>query len=326
MLLYRSVSATLALFAHCLQPHHVIDCLSISPLEKQLLSPSSKGSLTETGQEKERALILSEEEGCGLPAEVEVRTFRVVSAALSLLRLQFPERVVDKDVTTGYFAAGSEVYFESITVRHAVVKGIVLSIKHNNVEGVGKRGAKYTLRLMDGSREDHVPEDRVLYSSPPLFTLEHFLPADPAVSLSPSSSSSWYHGDIAFGSTAHLLALLNYTLHRSTELRLERYSDAFSPQKTAEELLGLLVVSLLHLSLAPVDRHLLYDVVADVLDSITATEEGRKASWVQSADWEVFAHWAKTLLPLPPMETEEVSPVQEIALPKTFKKYFIFIK
>jgi hypothetical protein len=123
--------------------------------------------------------------------------------------------------------------------------------------------------------------------------------------------------DESWGTTAHLLGLLKYLVQLRTGSRLPGVSSELV-QTAAEDTLGILAVSLLHVSLGVVNKTLLHDVVADVHDAITYTSE--KAIWLKSAQWLLIAEWAKYVLPLPEPEIEiETAPVDDSHL--AFRKY-----
>ena len=195
----------------------------------------------------------------------------------------------------GHYAIGGVVY-------------IISSAKNGTLTGgriEDRQGEHYDIRLMDGSKEFRVNESKIVYTSLPLFSLSPAAPVlDPASSAVTAPSAE---GDLTqLGSTAHLLGLLKYLVWKRTINRIGKLVSEEELQRIAEQLLGILTVSLLHISLGPLDKALFHDTVADIHDTILFSDE--KCNWLTSPDWLDLAAWCRHVLPLPELEVE-VEPV-----------------
>lgn len=239
---------------------------------------------------------------------MEACVVSILQLAYSFLRNQLPERPLDRNAL-GRIDEGKSVYFRS-AVSRSLCKGVVEAW---HTSGSDSRGA-YDVRLVDGTKEFGVAEASVAYTCAPRYSLDDF---------ELSSSASLGQQDVPFGTTGQLLSTLRYATSASTEQRLG--SETCDAQSLAEQVLAVLVVSVLHLCLGPVDRTALHPLVKDILDVIAV--DSSKASWFVSDSWSAMAHWARTLLPLPSEPEPEAEVVAvATAAPRPFRKYCMRVR
>lgn len=235
-----------------------------------------------------------------------------LQVAYRIVRVSLPQDILGRDAD-GRLPLGATVYFKSSCVRGGVCKGTVEAALETPTTAT-----EYILRLSDGTREFAVPDAAIAYSKPPLYSLAQTLPlTDPSKYLDAFQVAA--DGEFRYGSTALLLGALKYILGADTELRLSAAGVAREQQQLlGEQILGVLVVSLLHLALGPVDKNTLYDVVSELHEAVEASVA--KASWLTSHDWAMMAAWMKSVLPLPEPEVEiAVEPVVE-TVQRAFRK------
>jgi hypothetical protein len=233
---------------------------------------------------------------------MEKEVVAAVMVLLRAMRLSLPSRPVSRD-NLGRFPLGDIVYFRSATVRGVVLCGIVevcYDVEH----------LEYDIRLKDGTKEFAVPDSLIVYSSPPRFSLETSLRPEITLGAIPPSLS-----DYTFGSTADLIAILRYAVSRETESRLGSAAEYLSV--IAEQALTILVISILHICLGPVDKLVLYPLVRYIFDVITG---GSTAAWTEDHSWISAVKWARDVLPLPEDPEEESQVVPVPSAPKSFRK------
>ena len=219
---------------------------------------------------------------------------KLLPSILQIIRLQLPQDPRMRDVY-GHYPLGGVVHIASSAKHGLVIAGRIES----------REGDNYDIRLLDGSKEFRVPESRIAYSSLPLFSLSATVPVLDAPSSAVSAPSA--EGDSPqLGTSAHLLSLLKYLVWQRTVDRIGKLVAEDELQRIAEQLLAILTVTLLHISLGPLDKSLFHDTVADIHDTITSSDE--KCRWLTSSDWLNIASWCKNVLPLPEPEVE-VEPV-----------------
>ena len=221
---------------------------------------------------------------------MEISFMKLLPLVLQIIRLQLPHEPRKKDAN-GHYPVGSVVYYTSTSKNGALLSGVIEYFA----------GDYYDIRVKDGSKEFNVAETKIVYSSPPLFSLSV---AAPILDTPSSSMSAPSADDIDFniGSTSHLLLLLKYLVCRRTSERILDEVSVEEIQLSAEQVLSVLTVTLLHISLGPVDKNLFHDTVADIHDTIDPTTD--KSEWLRSPKWSEISSWCKSVLPLPEPEIE----------------------